>query len=144
MAKRPVGFGGRSWRVETGIHLFDLGAAADGENIHTVSCEMDVVPPDGAGAEGAQAPDHGRGPLPIGCVARRQDGLGESNSSAPRGQLSADWCGQRVTQVSARHGAGRRLRPGWSDGVGARYRPSCIAMRRPTASGVDRRRQACG
>jgi predicted dehydrogenase len=42
------GFSGRGCLLETGIHLLDLARVLTGDDIQTVSCEMDVVPPRGA------------------------------------------------------------------------------------------------
>ena len=101
------GFGGRGCLLETGIHLLDLARVLTGDDIQTVSCEMDVVPP--AGAErrivGRLTTRHG-----LVClldVSRVSSGrIGRVELIGTEGQLSADWCGQRVVQVSAQHGPG--------------------------------------
>ncbi len=67
---------------------------------------MDVVPPDGA-----ERRIVGRlttsGLVCLVDVSRVSSGrVGRVELIGSEGQLSADWCGQRVALVSARHGAG--------------------------------------
>jgi predicted dehydrogenase len=101
------GFGGRGCLLETGIHLLDLVRVLTADEIHTVSCDMDVVPPHGAERRivGRLTTTHG-----LVCaldVSRVSSGrIGRIELIGVEGQLSADWCGQRLVQVSARHGAG--------------------------------------
>ena len=107
MSEEARGFGGRGCLLETGIHLLDLVRLLTGENIHTVSCEMDVVPPDGAERRVLGRLTTERGLRCLFDVSRVTSGrVGRIELVGAEGQLSADWCGQRVTQVSARHGAG--------------------------------------
>lgn len=102
------GFGGRGCLLETGIHLLDLARRVTGDDIHTVSCEMDVVPPEG----GAERRIVGRlttrrGLVCLLDVSRVSSGrIGRVELIGTEGQLSADWCAQQVIQVSARPGAG--------------------------------------
>ncbi len=101
------GFGGRGCLLETGIHLLDLVRVLTADEVHTVSCDMDLVPPHGAERRivGRLTTSHG-----LVCaldVSRVSSGrIGRIELIGAAGQLSADWCGQRLVQVSARHGAG--------------------------------------
>ncbi len=101
------GFGGRGCLLETGIHLLDLARVLTGEEIRTVSCEMDVVPPDGAERRVVGRLTTQGGLVCLLDVSRVSSGrIGRVELVGSEGQLSADWCGQRVVQVSAQHGAG--------------------------------------
>ena len=101
------GFGGRGCLLETGIHLLDLVRALTGDDIHAVSCDMDVVPPHGAERRVVGRLVTNRGLVCLLDVSRVSSGrIGRVELIGTEGQLSADWCGQRVIQVSAGHGAG--------------------------------------
>ncbi|MBL8071439.1 MAG: Gfo/Idh/MocA family oxidoreductase [Nitrospira sp.] len=101
------GFGGRGCLLETGIHLLDLARVLTGDEIHTVSCEMDVVPPVAAERRVLGRLTTLSGLVCLVDVSRVSSGrVGRVELIGSEGQLSADWCGQRVAQVSARHGAG--------------------------------------
>lgn len=101
------GFGGRGCLLETGIHLLDLARVLTGQEVQSVSCEMNVVPPDGAERRIlGRLTTHG-GLVCLLDVSRVSSGrVGRVELIGSEGQLSADWCGQRVALVSARHGAG--------------------------------------
>ncbi len=107
MREASRGFGGRGCLLETGIHLLDLLRVVTKDEVETVACEMDVVPPYGAERRilGRLTTEHG-----VVClldVSRVTSGrVGRMELIGAEGQLSADWCGQRVSQVSARPGAG--------------------------------------
>ncbi|MBS0168918.1 MAG: Gfo/Idh/MocA family oxidoreductase [Nitrospira sp.] len=101
------GFGGRGCLLETGIHLLDLVRTITGGGVRSVACEMDVVPPDGAEGRVLGRLTTDRGLHCLLDVSRVTSGrVGRVELIGTEGQLSADWCQQRVTQVSARHGAG--------------------------------------
>ncbi len=101
------GFGGRGCVLEIGIHLLDLARLLSEDEIHTVACEMDSVPPAGAEQRMLGRLTTRRGLVCLLDVSRVTSGrIGRVELIGREGQLSADWCGQRVTQVSARHGAG--------------------------------------
>ncbi|MDR4480741.1 MAG: Gfo/Idh/MocA family oxidoreductase [Nitrospira sp.] len=101
------GFGGRGCLLETGIHLLDLVRYVAGDDIHTVSCEMDVVPPEGAERRIVGHLTTSGGLVCLVDVSRVSSGrIGRVELIGTEGQLSADWCAQRVIQISARHGAG--------------------------------------
>ena len=107
MSEESRGFGGRGCLLETGIHLLDLVRLVTGENVRTAACEMDVVPPDGAERRILGRLTTERGAVCLFDVSRVTSGrVGRIELIGAEGQLSADWCGQRVMQVSARHGAG--------------------------------------
>lgn len=107
MSEDGRGFGGRGCLLETGIHLLDLVRLVTGENVQTVACEMDEVPPDGAERRILGRVTTDRGLVCLLDVSRVTSGrVGRVELIGTEGQLSADWCGQRVIQVSARHGAG--------------------------------------
>lgn len=107
MSEDGRGFGGRGCLLETGIHLLDLARVLTGDEIHTVSCEMDVVPPGGAERRVLGRLTTHSGLVCLVDVSRVSSGrVGRVELIGSEGQLSADWCGQRVTQISARHGAG--------------------------------------
>ncbi len=107
LSEEGRGFGGRGCLLETGIHLLDLARVLTGEEIHTVSCEMDVVPPEGAERRVVGRLTTRSGLVCLLDVSRVSSGrVGRVELIGSEGQLSADWCGQRVVQVSARHGAG--------------------------------------
>ena len=107
MSEEGRGFSGRGCLLETGIHLLDLVRLLTGEDIHRVSCEMDLVPPEGAERRILGRLTTGSGLLCLLDVSRVTSGrVGRVELIGNEGQLSADWCGQRVVQVSARHGAG--------------------------------------
>lgn len=106
MQEETRGFGGRGCVLETGIHLLDAIRLITGEDVHSVACEMDVVPPDGAERRMLGRLTTERGLLCLLDVCRVTSGrVGRLELIGTEGQLSADWCGQRVVQVSARHGA---------------------------------------
>ncbi len=106
MREDTRGFGGRGCVLETGIHLLDAVRLITGEDVHSVACEMDVVPPDGAERRMLGRLTTERGLLCLLDVSRVTSGrMGRVELIGMEGQLSADWCGQRVVQVSARHGA---------------------------------------
>lgn len=101
------GFGGRGCVLEIGIHLLDLARLLSEDDIQTVACEMDCVPPAGAEQRMLGRLTTRRGLVCLVDVSRVTSGrIGRVELIGREGQLSADWCGQRVTQVSARHGAG--------------------------------------
>ncbi len=101
------GFGGRGCLLETGIHLLDLVRVLTGDEVRSVACEMDVIPPDGAEGRVLGRLTTDRGLLCLLDVSRVTSGrVGRVELIGAEGQLSADWCGRRVMQVSARHGAG--------------------------------------
>ncbi|CAE6780211.1 MAG: Gfo/Idh/MocA family oxidoreductase [Nitrospira sp.] len=107
MSEESRGFGGRGCLLETGIHLLDLVRLVTGENVRTAACEMDVVPPDGAERRILGRLTTERGAVCLFDVSRVTSGrVGRIELIGAEGQLSADWCGQRVMQVSARHGTG--------------------------------------
>jgi predicted dehydrogenase len=107
MSEESRGFGGRGCLLETGIHLLDLVRLVTGDNVQTVACEMDVVPPDGAERRISGRLTTARGAVCLFDVSRVTSGrVGRIELIGADGQLSADWCGQRVIQISARHGAG--------------------------------------
>lgn len=106
MREESRGFGGRGCLLETGIHLLDLVRVLTGDEVRSVACEMDVVPPDGAERRVLGRLTTNRGLLCLLDVSRVTSGrVGRIELIGAEGQLSADWCGQRVMQVSARHGA---------------------------------------
>lgn len=106
-SEEECGFGGRGCVLEIGIHLLDLVRVLTEDEIHTVSCEMDRVPP--AGSERRML-----GRLVTRCgltclvdVSRVTSGrIGRVELIGSEGQVSANWCEQRITRISARHGAG--------------------------------------
>lgn len=101
------GFGGRGCLLETGIHLLDLVRVLTGDEVHAVSCDMDLVPPHGAERRIVGRLTTSRGLVCLLDVSRVSSGrIGRIELIGAEGQLSADWCGQRLVQVSARHGAG--------------------------------------
>ncbi|MEK6802251.1 MAG: Gfo/Idh/MocA family oxidoreductase [Nitrospirota bacterium] len=107
MSEDGRGFGGRGCLLETGIHLLDLARVLTGDEMLTVSCEMDVVPPDGAERRVIGRLTTHSGLVCLVDVSRVSSGrVGRVELIGSEGQLSADWCGQRVAQVSAGHGAG--------------------------------------
>lgn len=107
MSEEARGFGGRGCVLETGIHLLDLVRLLTGEEIHRVSCEMDLVPPKGAERLVLGRLTTGSGLICLLDVSRVTSGrIGRVELIGSEGQLSADWCGQRVVQVSALGGAG--------------------------------------
>ncbi|MEP7150418.1 MAG: Gfo/Idh/MocA family oxidoreductase [Nitrospira sp.] len=100
------GFGGRGCLLETGIHLLDLVRVLTGDEVHAVSCDMDLVPPHGAERRIVGRLTTNRGLVCVLDVSRVSSGrIGRIELIGAEGQLSADWCGQRLMQVSARHGA---------------------------------------
>ena len=101
------GFGGRGCVLEIGIHLLDLVRLLTEDEVHTVCCEMDSVPPAGAERRMLGRLTTRRGLVCLVDVSRVTSGrVGRVELIGKEGQLSADWCGQRLTRVSARHGAG--------------------------------------
>ncbi len=101
------GFGGRGCVLEIGIHLLDLVRLLTDDEVHTVSCDMDRVAPAGAERRMLGRLTTRRGLVCLVDVSRVTSGrIGRVELIGSEGQLSADWCGQRVTRVSARHGAG--------------------------------------
>ena len=101
------GFGGRGCLLETGIHLLDLVRVLTEDEVQAVSCDMDVVPPHGAERRIVGRLMTRRKLVCLLDVSRVSSGrIGRIELIGADGQLSADWCGQRVVQVSARHGAG--------------------------------------
>ncbi len=99
------GFGGRGCLLETGIHLLDLIRVLTTDEVHSVSCEMDVLPPQGAEHRIVGRLMTGRGIPCLLDVSRVSSGrIGRVELIGSEGQLSGEWCGQRVVQVSARHG----------------------------------------
>lgn len=99
------GFGGRGCLLETGIHLLDLIRVLTKDEILTVSCDMDMVPPQGAECRIVGRLSTSRGLVCLVDVSRVSSGrIGRVELIGAEGQLSADWCGQKVVQVSARHG----------------------------------------
>lgn len=101
------GFGGRGCLLETGIHLLDLIRLVTNDEIHTVSCEMDSVTPGGAERRMLGRLTTRGGVTCLVDVSRVSSGrIGRVELIGNDGQLAADWCGQRVTRVSAHHGAG--------------------------------------
>ena len=101
------GFGSRGCLLETGIHLLDLVRVLTRDEVQAVSCDMDVAPPLGAERRMTGRLMTSRGLLCLLDVSRVSSGrIGRIELIGAEGQLSADWCGQRVVQVSARHGAG--------------------------------------
>ncbi len=101
------GFGGRGCLLETGIHLLDLVRVLTEDEVRAVSCEMDVVPPHGAERRIVGRLMTSRGLMCLLDVSRVSSGrIGRIELIGAEGQLSADWCGQRVVQVSAWHDAG--------------------------------------
>ncbi|MDP9131704.1 MAG: Gfo/Idh/MocA family oxidoreductase [Nitrospirota bacterium] len=101
------GFAGRGCLLETGIHLLDLVRVLTEDEVHTVSCDMDVVPPQGSERRIVGRLMTGRGVVCLLDVSRVSSGrIGRVELIGTEGQLSADWCGQRVVQTSARHGTG--------------------------------------
>jgi predicted dehydrogenase len=100
------GFGGRGCLLEIGIHVLDLARALTRDDIQAVSCEMDVVPPEGAERRILGRLTTNGGLVCLLDVSRVSSGrIGRVELIGTEGQLSADWCGQRVVLVSARHGA---------------------------------------
>ncbi len=107
MSEEGRGFGGRGCLLETGIHLLDLVRLLTGEEIHRVSCEMDPVPPEAAERRILGRLTMGSGLNCLLDVSRVTSGrVGRVELIGSEGQLSADWCGQQVVQVSALRGAG--------------------------------------
>lgn len=107
ISEQEWGFGGRGCVLETGIHLLDLVRLLTEDEVDTVSCEMDSVPPAGAERRMLGRLTTRRGLICLVDVSRVTSGrIGRVELIGHEGQLSADWCGQRVTRVSARHGAG--------------------------------------
>ncbi len=106
MSEEGRGFGGRGCLLETGIHLLDLVRLLTGEEIHRVSCEMDPVPPEAAERRILGRLTTVSGLICLLDVSRVTSGrVGRVELIGSEGQLSADWCGQRVVQVSALRGA---------------------------------------
>lgn len=102
------GFGGRGCLLETGIHLLDLIRVLTKDEVLTVSCDMDVVPPQGEERRVVARLITSRGLLCLLDVSRVSSGrIGRVELVGEAGQLSADWCGQQVVQVSARLETGR-------------------------------------
>ncbi|MCE3222882.1 MAG: putative Oxidoreductase, family [Nitrospira sp.] len=100
-------FGGRGCLLETGIHLLDLIRVFTKDEVEAVSCAMDVVPPHGAEGRVVGRFTTSRGLVGLLDVSRVSSGrIGRLELIGAEGQLSADWCSQKVVQVSARHGAG--------------------------------------
>lgn len=100
-------FGGRGCVLETGIHLLDLVRFLTGDEVHTVSCDMDLVPPQGAERLVVGRLTTSRGLVCLLDVSRLSSGrIGRVELIGSEGQLAADWCGRRIMQVSAHHGPG--------------------------------------
>ena len=101
------GFGGRGCVLETGIHLLDLVRVLTADEVRTVCCEMDPVAPAGAERRMLGRVTTRGGLVSLVDVSRVTSGrVGRVELIGSEGQLLADWCGQRVTRMSARHGAG--------------------------------------
>lgn len=101
------GFGGRGCVLEIGIHLLDLVRLLTQDEIHTVSCEMDCVPPAGAERRMLGRLTTRGGVICLLDVSRVTSGrIGRVELIGHEGQLAANWCEQRVTRISALHGAG--------------------------------------
>ena len=106
LSEEMRGFGGRGCLLETGIHLLDLVRVLTRDEVHLVSCDMDVAPPHGAERRFVGRLTTSRGLVCIVDVSRVSSGrIGRVELIGAEGQLSADWCGQKLLQVSARHGA---------------------------------------
>jgi predicted dehydrogenase len=107
MSEDSHGFGGRGCLLETGIHLLDLIRVLTKDEVQAVSCDMDVVPPQGAECRTIGRFTTSTGLVCLVDVSRLSSGrIGRVELIGAEGQLSADWCGQRLVQVSARHGTG--------------------------------------
>jgi predicted dehydrogenase len=99
------GFGGRGCLLETGIHLLDLVRFLTGDEVHTVSCDMDLMPPQGAERLVVGRLTTSRGLVCLVDVSRLSSGrIGRAELIGSEGQLAADWCGRRVVQLSAQQG----------------------------------------
>ncbi len=107
LSEEVRGFCGRGCLFETGIHLLDLIRVLTKDEVCAVSCDMDVVPPHGAERRMIGRFTTSRGLLGLVDVSRVSSGrTGRVELIGAEGQLSADWCLQKLVQVSARHGVG--------------------------------------
>jgi len=98
-----AGFDGRGCLLEIGVHLLDLVRLVTEDEVAGLSCEMDVVPPEGPERRVFGRLLTGRGIPCLFEVSRVSSGrVGRLELIGTEGQVTADWCGHRVT----RHAAG--------------------------------------
>jgi predicted dehydrogenase len=98
------GFNGRGCLMEIGVHVLDLVRVLTADEVRQVSCEMDVVPPAGPEARLLGRLTTRRGIPCLIDVSRVSWGrVGRVELVGSEGQMAADWCGHRVTRISARH-----------------------------------------
>lgn len=99
------GFDGRGCLLEIGIHLLDLIRVLTNDEVVTVSCDMDSVPPQGAERRMIGRFATTRGLVGLVDASRISSGrTGRIELIGTEGQLSADWCGRKIVQLSAQHG----------------------------------------
>ncbi len=107
LSEEVRGFGGRGCLLEIGIHLLDLIRVFTNDEVLTVSCEMDSVPPRGAERRIIGRFTTRGGLAGLFDASRVSSGrTGRIELIGTEGQLSADWCGRTIAQVSAQHGNG--------------------------------------
>jgi predicted dehydrogenase len=98
-----AGFSGRGCLLEIGIHVLDLIRLLTGDEVTEVSCVMDIVPPNGPESRVLGRLVTRRGIPCLIDVSRLSSGrVGRVELVGSEAQLTADWCGHRVTRVSAR------------------------------------------
>ena len=101
------GFGGRGCVLEIGIHLLDLLRVLTEDEVQTVCCEMDRMPPAGPERRMLGRLTTRRGLACLVDVSRVTSGrVGRVELIGSEGQLSANWCEQRVTRISSQQGGG--------------------------------------
>ena len=99
--------GGRGCLLEIGIHLLDLIRVLANDEVLAVSCDMDAAPPQRAERRMIGRFTTARGLVGLLDASRVSSGrTGRVELIGTEGQLSADWCGRKVVQVSAQHGTG--------------------------------------
>ncbi len=97
-----AGFDGRGCLLEIGVHALDLIRLITDDEVERLSCEMDLVPP-----EGAERLVMGRlvtrGGIPCQFdVSRVSSGrVGRLDLIGSQGQLTVDWCGHRLVRRAA-------------------------------------------
>lgn len=101
------GFGGRGCVLEIGIHLLDLVRLLTEDEVHTVCCEMDLVPPAAPERRMLGRLTTRKGLVCLVDVSRVTSGrIGRVELIGSEGQISANWCEQRVTRISSQQGVG--------------------------------------
>ena len=105
LSEENHGFGGRGCLLEIGIHLLDLIRVLANDEVLAVSCDMDTAPPHRAERRMIGRFTTARGLVGLLDASRVSSGrTGRVELIGTEGQLSADWCGRKVVQVSAQHG----------------------------------------